>query len=65
MLFFGGMSGHVGHGSSQGPPGQLDYYHFGYCHDPTNTSCHPFEFGAASEGTGALSVCLPGRELQP
>jgi hypothetical protein len=59
VLFFGGVSGHVGHGSSEGPPGQLDYYHTGHCHDLKNTSCHPFEFGAASEGLDRWNITLP------
>jgi hypothetical protein len=44
VLFFGGVSGHVASGITRatgkpngvGPPGQLDYYHMGSCHDPKN-----------------------------
>lgn len=65
VLFFGGVSGHLGHNNTKGkpnsvgPPGQLGYYHMGHCHDPTNTSCHPFELGAASEGTDRWNITLP------
>ena len=65
VLFFGGVSGHVNHNTTQGkpngvgPPGQMDYYHMGSCHDPTNTSCHPFELGAATEGNDRWNISLP------